>query len=231
MNRSLLVVCAGLFVVAPVNNVRPALDYLPSIPKGDIAIQLMPIATGMAAPDYGISPPGDISRLFVVEQNGLCESFRTAACCRDLRSIFEISCPMHPWHRPAQPGQCQRRARLSGPGVSSGLQQPSQPRLSHALHLHQRSHSAPADLPGPERRHAELQESDHRVEDVGGRSECGRSDVAPRDHLVRQERRQSQRRHRSPSARTATCTWHWATAATPTTSAPATSSRAATRRT
>ena len=47
------------------------MDYLPSIPKGDIAIQLDAVATGMAAPDYGISPPGDTSRLFVVEQNGL----------------------------------------------------------------------------------------------------------------------------------------------------------------
>lgn len=47
------------------------LDYLPSIPKGTIAIQLTPIATGMAAPLYGVNPPGDASRLFVLEQNGL----------------------------------------------------------------------------------------------------------------------------------------------------------------
>jgi glucose/arabinose dehydrogenase len=46
-------------------------DVLPSIPKGDIALQLQPVATGLAAPDYAISPPGDPSRLFVVEQNGL----------------------------------------------------------------------------------------------------------------------------------------------------------------
>ena len=46
-------------------------DVLPPIPRGDIAIHLNPIATGMAAPDYAISPPGDTSRLFVVEQNGL----------------------------------------------------------------------------------------------------------------------------------------------------------------
>ena len=45
--------------------------YLSPIPDGNIAIQLQPIATGMAAPDYAISPPGDLSRLFVVEQNGL----------------------------------------------------------------------------------------------------------------------------------------------------------------
>ena len=45
--------------------------YLPAITNGNIAILLQPIATGMAAPDYASSPPGDTSRLFVVEQNGL----------------------------------------------------------------------------------------------------------------------------------------------------------------
>src|SRR5436190_13069183 len=45
--------------------------YLPSITNGSIAILLKPVATGMAAPDYAINPPGDTNRLFVVEQNGL----------------------------------------------------------------------------------------------------------------------------------------------------------------
>src|SRR5215510_13897441 len=44
---------------------------LSHIPQGDISVQLIPIATGLAAPDYGISAPGDTNRLFVVEQNGL----------------------------------------------------------------------------------------------------------------------------------------------------------------
>ena len=44
---------------------------LPSISFGDLAIQLNPIATGLSAPDYAISAPGDLSNLFVVEQNGL----------------------------------------------------------------------------------------------------------------------------------------------------------------
>ena len=41
------------------NNVVRALPFLPAIPKGDIAIQLNPVATGLGAPDYGTSPPGD----------------------------------------------------------------------------------------------------------------------------------------------------------------------------
>ncbi|HJQ66420.1 MAG TPA: PQQ-dependent sugar dehydrogenase [Gemmatimonadales bacterium] len=44
---------------------------LPDIQRGDIAVQLIPVATGMAAPDYGINPPGDVNRLFILEQNGL----------------------------------------------------------------------------------------------------------------------------------------------------------------
>ena len=44
---------------------------LPDIQRGDIALHLHPIVTGIAAPDYAISPPGDLNRLFVIEQNGL----------------------------------------------------------------------------------------------------------------------------------------------------------------
>ena len=46
------------------------MDVLPSIPKGTIAISLQPVAIGLGAPDYAISPPNDPSRLFVLEQKG-----------------------------------------------------------------------------------------------------------------------------------------------------------------
>jgi hypothetical protein len=45
--------------------------YLPELTNGAFSLFLLPIATNMSAPDYGISPPGDTHRLFVVEQNGL----------------------------------------------------------------------------------------------------------------------------------------------------------------
>jgi len=54
---------------APVNVTMAR--YLPPITNGDIAIFLIPVATNLAAPDYAISPPGDSTRLFVIEQNGL----------------------------------------------------------------------------------------------------------------------------------------------------------------
>jgi glucose/arabinose dehydrogenase len=62
---------AAALVMLACSSPASALPYLPAIPKGDIAVRLQPIATGMAAPDYAINPPGDTSRLFVVEQNGL----------------------------------------------------------------------------------------------------------------------------------------------------------------
>jgi glucose/arabinose dehydrogenase len=45
--------------------------YLPAITNGDIPISLLAVATGLAAPLYGINPPADTTRLFVLEQNGL----------------------------------------------------------------------------------------------------------------------------------------------------------------
>jgi glucose/arabinose dehydrogenase len=69
MLRSRLVLASGL-VVLGLNTISPAGPYLPSIPKGDIAITLDPLATGMAAPLYGISAPGDTNRMFVLEQAG-----------------------------------------------------------------------------------------------------------------------------------------------------------------
>ncbi len=77
MNRICWSVCIALFGFAPATSIAQPLDYLPSIPKGDITIRLNTVATGMAAPDYGISPPGDTSRMFVVEQNGLLRILQT----------------------------------------------------------------------------------------------------------------------------------------------------------
>lgn len=70
LSRSILV---GLLLTVPFLAAGDAAAHhiLPAITKGSIAVRLQAVATGMAAPDYGISPPGDASRLFVVEQNGL----------------------------------------------------------------------------------------------------------------------------------------------------------------
>ena len=53
--------------------------YLPPITNGNITILLQPVATGLAAPDYGMSPPGDHTRLFIVDQNGLLRVIQNGA--------------------------------------------------------------------------------------------------------------------------------------------------------
>ena len=69
-NQSWFVFVALYGAVGVSSSVR-ADHILPAIQHGNIAVVLSPIATGMAAPLYGINPPGDMDRLFVLEQNGL----------------------------------------------------------------------------------------------------------------------------------------------------------------
>jgi glucose/arabinose dehydrogenase len=65
------ILCLATLFLFGLNSQALAQGPLPDIQRGDIAILLNPVATGMAAPDYAISPPGDLNRLFIVEQNGL----------------------------------------------------------------------------------------------------------------------------------------------------------------
>src|SRR5687767_8423645 len=69
MLRKIIWLAVVFSLVAVCTSSAPA--QLPDIQKGTVSVYLQTIASGMAAPDYGISPPGDTSRLFVVEQNGL----------------------------------------------------------------------------------------------------------------------------------------------------------------
>lgn len=57
-------------VVVLTSGAKGQLDLLPSIPRGTISVTLEALATGLAAPLYGISAPGDTNRLFVLEQKG-----------------------------------------------------------------------------------------------------------------------------------------------------------------
>ena len=74
-----LKVWGGLILATAAAGQAWAGPYLPSIQRGTIAVNLQPIATGLAAPLYGISPPGDTSRLFVLDQNGLVRVIQNGA--------------------------------------------------------------------------------------------------------------------------------------------------------
>src|SRR5678815_5418659 len=68
---TLVVPAAALLVLVLPARVRAQADVLPPIPRGDIAVHLQPVATGLGAPDYAISAPGAPNTLYVVEQSGL----------------------------------------------------------------------------------------------------------------------------------------------------------------
>jgi glucose/arabinose dehydrogenase len=73
-------------------------DPLPPIARGTIAVNLQAVATGLSAPDYAISAPGDSSRLYVVEQNGLLRVIQNGSLlgtpAMDIRSL--VSPPLIP---------------------------------------------------------------------------------------------------------------------------------------
>jgi glucose/arabinose dehydrogenase len=92
------ILLAAFVALALSSSTFAQLDPLPDIPRGTIAVNLQPVATGMAAPLYGISPPGDTSRLFVLEQNGLVRILENGTllpgAALDLQS--RVSPPLNP---------------------------------------------------------------------------------------------------------------------------------------
>jgi glucose/arabinose dehydrogenase len=65
--KALAALCACLFASSEV-----AAQVLPPVPRGDIAISLQPVATGLGGPTYLTTVPGDTTnRQFVVDQVGL----------------------------------------------------------------------------------------------------------------------------------------------------------------
>ena len=69
---STIALCAlALAMPLPVT-AQPIDDPIPRpIPRGNVAVRLEPVATGLTAPNWGIAAPGDTDRLFVVDQDGI----------------------------------------------------------------------------------------------------------------------------------------------------------------
>jgi glucose/arabinose dehydrogenase len=95
MTRPLI---AATVLVLPLSGPAAADHILPPIERGDIAVRLKPVATGLSAPLYGFHPPEDTSRLFVLEQNGLLLVLENGTLlptpALDLRS--RVSPPLNP---------------------------------------------------------------------------------------------------------------------------------------
>ncbi len=62
----------GQVMPAPLADARPA-----NIPQGDIPIRLVPLATGLTAPNWGTSAPGQANRMFVTDQDGILWAINT----------------------------------------------------------------------------------------------------------------------------------------------------------
>lgn len=105
-----------------------ALPFLPAIAKGNIAIQLQPVATGLGAPDYGISPPGDTSRLFVLEQKGLMRIIQNGSLlpgnALDIQSLVQIA-PVGTG--PMNPANANDERGLLGLAFHPGFSDPASP--------------------------------------------------------------------------------------------------------
>ena len=143
----------GMWIVVVVacqcTTVVQALPYIPAIPQGDIAIQLKPIATGMAAPDYGISPPGDTSRLFVVEQNGLLRIIQNGSLlpgsALDIQSLVQIA-PVGTG--PLNPGNANDERGFLGLAFHPGFNNPASPGFRTLYTYTSEALAAGADLSG-----------------------------------------------------------------------------------
>lgn len=105
-------------------------DVLPPIPKGTIAISLDPIVTGMGAPDYAISAPGDPSRLFVLEQKGTVLVIQNGTLlptpALDLQSLISTS---------FNPASANDERGLLGIAFSPGFNTPASPGF-HTLYTY-----------------------------------------------------------------------------------------------
>jgi len=105
---------------APVNITMAR--YLPAISNGNVIILLQPVATGMAAPDYAISPPGDTNRLFVVEQRGLLRIIQNGALLPD--SALDIQSRVAP---PLVPSNANDERGFLGLAFHPGFTNPASP--------------------------------------------------------------------------------------------------------
>jgi glucose/arabinose dehydrogenase len=103
---------------------------LPSIPKGTIAITLKPIATGLGAPDYGTTPPGDTTRLFVLEQKGLVLVFQNGVLLPT--PALDIQSLVSP---PLVTGNANEERGLLGLAFHPGFNDPSSPGF-HTLYTY-----------------------------------------------------------------------------------------------
>jgi glucose/arabinose dehydrogenase/plastocyanin len=112
---------AGLSATSAVVHIIIA-RYTAEVTNGPISLFLIPVATNLSAPDYGISPPGDTHRLFVLEQNGLMRIIQDGVLlptpALDLRTLVSP---------PLVPSSANDERGLLGLAFHPGFNNPSSP--------------------------------------------------------------------------------------------------------
>jgi glucose/arabinose dehydrogenase len=96
--------------------------YLPATTNGIVKIILLPVATNLSAPLYGINPPGDASRLFVLEQNGLVRVIQNGTLLPD--AALNITNRVQP---PLNPASANDERGLLGLAFHPGYTNPASP--------------------------------------------------------------------------------------------------------
>ena len=147
-------------LLAPVNNVRPALGLSSLDSKGRHRDSTEPDRHRHGGARLRHQPAGrhqpPVRRR---AERPACESFRTAACCRALRSTSETSCPIR-GTGPLNPANANDERGFLGLAFHPGFNNPASLGYRTLYTYTSEALGAGADLPGPQRRHAELQEPD-----------------------------------------------------------------------
>ena len=147
MSRTRVLLCAGLFVAVSTPIVAAqAQSLLPNaIQPGTIHIDLKTIASGLTAPVYATSAPGDPNDLFVVDQAGKIDVLHNGVMQpTPLLDVSGIESAV-----PLKPGYDERG--LLGLAFNPGFNNPSSPGY-HTLYTYQseKTGTAPADFaPAP----------------------------------------------------------------------------------
>src|SRR3954469_7271900 len=149
MPRKGICFAAAALSVSLLTAPAPAAPLAP-IPQGSIAVGLTPVATGLAAPDYAVSPPSDPTRLFVVEQNGLLRVIQNGTLqptpALDIQSRVQIA-PVGTG--PLNPGNANDERGFLGLAFHPGFNNPTSPGF-HTLYTYTSENlGAGATYPAP----------------------------------------------------------------------------------
>lgn len=117
-----LIPTAALAVALAVPAAAQQVGPLPDIPRGTVSILLETFASGLAAPDYGVAPPGEVNRLFVLEQRGLILIFQNGALLPT--PALDIQTRVSP---PMNPANANDERGLLGLAFHPGFNTPSSP--------------------------------------------------------------------------------------------------------